>query len=253
MPRDYSDGKATTKTKPLWWTIHGLAAVGWIRLASLLGSIPSFIASFGAKPAWIESQEFEADSFKVRAAEHVKQTERERTFWGAFVGDVNWDCKSENVLVSSQDVKEKFIEGMLFRSLPMTPFGRNTFIISQKILSFNWSGKHAPRVAQHCLFNWIHKWHCECHKFWQIAEATWKNRGRSSLRKQPLRFAWKDEKNLKIQLRTGMEAWMEAIGTDLDLGRSLVRNWVNVKLFSPSLSGLLEHAQQPNAHERNYV
>lgn len=46
---------------------------------------------------------------------------------------------------------------------------------------------------------------------------------------------------------------MEAIGTDLDLGGSLVRNWVNVKHFSPSLSGLLEHAQQPNAHERNYV
>lgn len=127
MPRDYSDGKATTKTKPLWWTIHGLAAVGWIHLASLLGSIPSFIASFGAKPAWIESQEFEADSFKVRAAEHVKQTERERTFWGAFVGDVNRSCKSENVWVFLLNVEKNFIDGMPFHSLPMTPFRAKHF------------------------------------------------------------------------------------------------------------------------------
>lgn len=80
----------------------------------------------------------------------------------------------------------------------MTPFGRNTFIFLQKILSFNWSGKHASRVAQHCLFNWIHKWHCECHKFWQIAKATWKNRGKSIFRKQPLRFAlkrWKESED----------------------------------------------------------
>lgn len=139
-----------------------------------------------------------------------------------------------------------------FTASHLTPFKNNTFMILQKILSFNWSGKHAPRVAQHCLFNWIHKWHCECHKFWQIAEATWKNWGENLfLRKQPLRLKRREE-----FWRSRMEAWMEAIGTDLDLRRDLSRQELGqceALSLSPSLSGLLEHAQQPNAHERNYV